>query len=357
MMDSRPVSHTAPTGALAGASSGRAVASGPTFARRALTGRLGLPLAAEVLLMGALFLGYRQVRYLTRGDAGEALQNAASVVHFERIIGVFNERTVQQLVLDWEPVVHFLNRYYVGVHFPATIAFILWAFVFHQRSYPAVRALFLLVTAPALVIHVIYPLAPPRLLGQGFVDTLHVYGPNIYPRDVTKSVANQFAAMPSLHFGWALLVALCFMGIKRTRWSAIALLHPAITLLAIVATGNHYWIDAGVAGVLCLIAVMIVRRSPLWPFRTPAAQDAPALEQAASVDVADGPVEVTQPSLVHELVEHGREGVRAAMPAGFCQRRVAASAAHAAGDHRRTDAERDGADDDPRHANTRANRS
>jgi hypothetical protein len=105
------------------------------------------------------------------------------------------------------------------------------------------------VTATALAIHVAFPLAPPRMLA-GFVDTLDVFGPDIYPADHTQSVANQFAAMPSLHFGWSVIVAAGFVMVVRNRWRWLALAHPVITLLAIVATANHYWLDAAVAGLL-----------------------------------------------------------------------------------------------------------
>jgi hypothetical protein len=229
--------------------------------RRWWHGRLGLPLMIEIVLMGAVFVGYRQVRYITKGDTGTAMENASAVVRMEQDLGVFTERAVQRIVMHSETLIHVLNRYYVTMHFPVTIAFILWAFVRHQSAYRAVRACFLLVTAAGLVLHVAYPLAPPRMLrAQGFVDTLRIYGPRIYSTDTTKSVANQFAAMPSLHFGWALLVAIGFIYIKRTRWSLLALAHPFITLMAIVATGNHYWIDAGVAGVLVVMSVVFVGR-------------------------------------------------------------------------------------------------
>jgi hypothetical protein len=229
--------------------------------RRWWQGRLGLPLMIEIALMGALFVGYRQVRYITKGDTGTAMENASAVVRMEQDLGVFTERAVQRIVMHSETLIHVLNRYYVTMHFPVTIAFILWAFVRHQGAYRAIRACFLLVTAAGLVLHVAYPLAPPRMLrAQGFVDTLRIYGPRIYSTDTTKSVANQFAAMPSLHFGWALLVAIGFIYIKRTRWSLLMLAHPFITLMAIVATGNHYWIDAGVAGVLVVMSVVFVGR-------------------------------------------------------------------------------------------------
>jgi hypothetical protein len=119
------------------------------------------------------------------------------------------------------------------------------------------------VSAAALAIHVAFPLVPPRMLtSEGFVDTLHQFGPRIYSTDTEHSVANQFAAMPSLHFGWALMVAVGFIAIKRTTWSLAALAHPLVTLLAIVATANHYWLDAAVAlALVALFALAIVWRS------------------------------------------------------------------------------------------------
>jgi PAP2 superfamily len=235
--------------------------STPSTLRRWWGGRLGYALMLEVALMGAVFVGYRQVRYLTKGDTSTAFANASAVVRMEQDLGVFTERAVQRLVMHSEALIHVMNRYYVTMHFPVTVIFIVWAFVRHQDAYRAIRACFLIVTASALVIHVAYPLAPPRMLrAQGFVDTLGVYGPRIYSTDTTKSLANQFAAMPSLHFGWAVLVALGFVYIKRSRWSLVLLAHPVLTLFAIVATGNHYWVDAAVAMVLVLMAIVLVAR-------------------------------------------------------------------------------------------------
>ena len=92
----------------------------------------------------------------------------------------------------------------------------------------------------------------------GFVDTLQRFGPRIYSTDTSESVANQFAAMPSLHFGWAFIVAGAYVSIRRTRRSLWAMLHPAITFLAIVATANHYWLDAAVAGVLVVAVAALL---------------------------------------------------------------------------------------------------
>ena len=211
----------------------------------------------EFAVMMAVFMLYRSGRMFTRDATDQAMGNAGRVIDFERALGIFNERAVQGWALSSSAVVDFLNRYYVAVHFPITIAFLVWAYIRHQNAYRFIRTWFVAVTLAALVIHVGFPLAPPRMT-SGFVDTLHEFGPRIYSKDPRRSVTNQFAAMPSLHFGWAFMLAIGFVAIKRSRNSSLVLLHPAITLLAIVATGNHYWLDAIVAGVLAAIVAVIL---------------------------------------------------------------------------------------------------
>jgi hypothetical protein len=195
---------------------------------------------------------------VTSDSASQARHNADRVIDWERSAGMFTERSVQSWLLDLPGAIEFLNRYYVFVHFPVTIVFLVWVFARHRDRYPRIRNWFTGVTLAALVVHVLFPLAPPRMT-DGFVDTLKVFGPNIYTDDTSKSVANQFAAMPSLHFGWALMVAVGVVwltGRHRLLW----MLHPVTTLLAIVATGNHYWIDAAVAGVLVAVVGWLVLR-------------------------------------------------------------------------------------------------
>lgn len=219
--------------------------------------------------MVLLFLCYGQIRYLTKDDTAQAMANARRVVGLEQRTQAFTEGAVQDLALRSRAVVTFLNHYYVGVHFPLTAIFVVWVLARHPGWYRRVRWWLISVSAIALAIHVAFPLAPPRMLGDhGFVDTLREFGPRIYSADTDGSVANQFAAMPSLHFGWAAIVAGAFVAIKGTRLSLLAFLHPLITLLAIVATANHYWLDAVVALVLvigCGWAIMLAGRRPRRP--------------------------------------------------------------------------------------------
>jgi hypothetical protein len=235
----------------------------------------------EVALVVAVIMLYRSGRMITQDATGQALANASRVIDFERATGIFSERSVQAWALGRPAFVELLNRYYVMVHFPATIAFFVWAFIRHPGAYRFIRTWFVLVTLAALVIHVGFPLAPPRMT-SGFRDTLQEFGPRIYPRDTTRSLSNQFAAMPSLHFGWALMLAVSFIAIKRNRKSLLMLLHPAITLLAIVATGNHYWLDAMIAAVLAAIFAVALASWRIHRNNTKAARQAsPSLAVAA----------------------------------------------------------------------------
>ena len=229
--------------------------SGSTSARRAVL----LRALIELVIAASVFAVYRAGRLVTNDSVTSAAANAERVLDAQRwLIGTM-ELNVQQWILDVPGAIGVLNHFYVFVHFPATTVFMVWAFARHRDRYPAIRNWFVGVTLAAMVIHVAFPLAPPRML-DGYVDTLREYGPNIYPEDPNRSLANQFAAMPSLHFGWALMVAIGIIMVTTSprRWWWLA--HPAVTLLAIVATGNHYLLDAAVAAVLALIVGLIVLR-------------------------------------------------------------------------------------------------
>jgi PAP2 superfamily protein len=223
-------------------------------------GRYGAQLVREVAVIVALLLFYRLGRTLGRHETTRAFDNAREVLSIENWLGIDTERSWQRIALDHLTLVRLLNRYYASVHFPATIAFLVFVYVRAPRLVPHIRHLFVSVTATALVIHLAYPLAPPRML-DGYVDTITRYGPAIYQQSGVESMANQFAAMPSLHFGWAVLVAYGVVHALHTRWRWLVVLHPAITLAAIVLTANHYWLDALVAGGLIAVALALAPAS------------------------------------------------------------------------------------------------
>ncbi|WP_030785999.1 phosphatase PAP2 family protein [Streptomyces sp. NRRL S-920] len=219
------------------------------------------PLVRELLLVVGLFLVYKFGRQLANGHTGEAFRNAHRVWDTERTLRLPGEGTVQDALLSGDTLIHAANTYYATVHFPATLLFLVWLYLRRPRHYVWTRRVLAALTAAALVLHLGFPLAPPRMLDAAhLVDTAQVYGPSVYAaKPATDTMANQFAAMPSLHFGWALMLAIGMIVATSTRWRWLWLLHPLLTLLVIVGTANHYWLDALAATALLGIALAVIR--------------------------------------------------------------------------------------------------
>jgi hypothetical protein len=177
-----------------------------------------------------------------------------------------NELTAQHLVLHSSLLVQALNIFYATMHFPGMIAFLIWTFVRHRDRYPQVRNTMVLVTGAALAVQLI-PTAPPRLTpGLGFVDTPAMFHQSVYA-PVGSPGPDQLSAMPSVHVAWAVLVALgvILISTSRRRWWILA--HPFVTVLAVVATGNHWWFD-GIVSVWLIGLAIVVERSLHYIFMT-----------------------------------------------------------------------------------------
>ncbi len=226
-------------------------------------GRFGRTLLLEVVLLFSLLSLYRLGRYLGRDQAEAAFQHARELLSWEHTVGLGSERSIQDFLLDHQVVIRGMNRYYAMVHFPATLVFLVVTYLKAPELYARIRVIFISVTAVALVMHIAYPLAPPRML-PGFVDTIARYGPQIYSRPGVESIANQYAAMPSLHVGWALIVAYGTWHLTRRPWRWIGVVHAVLTSIAVVVTANHYWLDGIVALGLVVAAERVVayRRQP-----------------------------------------------------------------------------------------------
>ena len=220
----------------------------------------------EILLVAALFLAYQAGRMLATGHVAEAMDNAVRVWDLERAVRLPAESLVQGLVIDHHALVRLANSYYAYVHFPATAVTLIWMYLRRPGLYRWMRRTLAGLTAVALVVHLIVPLAPPRMVAvAGLIDTGLHYGPSVYGPPSADSMANQYAAMPSLHVGWALAVAIALIAATRGRRRWLWLAHPLVTLLVVVATGNHYWLDALVAAALLGAVLLILPRPDTRP--------------------------------------------------------------------------------------------
>jgi hypothetical protein len=235
------------------------------FAARpvALRNRTWFLLIRELLLVTVLFTAYKIGRVLTGHHLDTAFGNAQHVWNLERSTHLPNEAAVQDFLLRSGSLVRAANMFYMGVHFTATALFLLWMFWRRREYYLWIRRVMVVLTGGALLVEILVPLAPPRMLStDGLIDTAQVYGPSVYGPPSSDTTANQFAAMPSLHVGWALLIAVGLITATRSRWRWLWLLHPIITVTVVVGTANHYWLDAIVAGALLALALRIVPSPP-----------------------------------------------------------------------------------------------
>ncbi len=201
---------------------------------------------------------YELLRQAIRPDWPLALQHAQEIDSLERGLHVAWEVPVQHALLQVPPLVQGLNALYIGGHFVLTGAFFWWLY---RRSRPAFRRFrnaFIAATACALAVHAAFPAAPPRLAGLGLEDTLRTLsGLEI------GSVSNPVAAIPSLHAGWALGVGVGLAAYARSRVSrAAGVAYPPLVVVTIVATGNHFELDAAAGMALVALALAVVHLRP-----------------------------------------------------------------------------------------------
>ncbi|WP_333740738.1 phosphatase PAP2 family protein, partial [Streptomyces sp. IBSBF 2806] len=217
-------------------------------------------LLLELLLLRVTYAAYQQVRLAATGgtnSGGRARAEAhgRDVLGLERLLHIDIERTVNHWVVGVTWLRNFFDFYYGSLHFvvPLTVLGVLyWR---RPVDYRWARSSLGFATLLALVGFWLYPLAPPRLMPNlGVIDTVHGVQDFSKPDYGTlTSLTNQYAAMPSLHFGWSLWCGLVVAIVARSRWTkSLGLLHPLFTVSAIVATGNHWVLDAaGGAAVVC----------------------------------------------------------------------------------------------------------
>jgi hypothetical protein len=229
-------------------------------------------LRETALVMGLFALWQYAGSFSVLGPGG-ALGRASWIWQFERTTHLPSETAIQQFFLPHPLLVQFFNLYYDGLHFPVLIACLVWLFVRHRASYGRWRTTLAAFTGISLLVQLI-PVAPPRMLPDtGLVDTGVIYHESVYS-NATGFNADQLSAMPSVHVGWAILVAIAVIMTARSRWRWLAVLYPVMTTLAVVVTANHFWLD-GVAAAVILALVLAVQSLVRRVF---AARTAPATE-------------------------------------------------------------------------------
>ena len=201
--------------------------------------------AREVSIIGFLYGLWHYVGDLAAAGTNGAVAHAHTIERIERDLHLPSERWTQRLVLDHPLVVQGANLYYATMHFTGMLLFLLWLFVRHRDRYRPIRQVMAWTTLACLLVQLI-PVAPPRML-PGIVDTGLRYHQSVYSGGLA---ADQLSSMPSVHVAWAVLVGWYVWRVSASRWRWVGPAHAVLTVLVVVVTGNHYWLDGIVAVIL-----------------------------------------------------------------------------------------------------------
>ncbi len=246
----------------------------------------------EIMFVGAFYGVYTLVRNQFGSALGSAVKetavnNATDIIALERALHLFGEKGIQDLFIEWDTFIRFWNIFYGFCHFGVTIGVMLFLFRCHPARYGLQRTILAMTTALALVGFAVYPLMPPRLLGNcgqyGACDSNYSYVDTLvdpggfwsFNSSTMMDISNQYAAMPSLHIAWALWCMFAAVPVLRRTWTRLLLLvYPWLTLFAVMVTANHYWLDAVgalvVLGVAYPLGIWLTPKLPAWIAPRPA---------------------------------------------------------------------------------------
>jgi len=216
----------------------------------------------EIATLAALYGVYELVRGQGHATLAAARSHTDAIVALERHVHIYGEHALQRGVDSLPGLPTLLGIAYILLHFVGTATVLVWIHKRRPAAFPLVRNTLIVSTAIALTVYVLFPVAPPRLAGLGFADTVSQGAHVNLSSDMLGSLYNPFAAVPSLHFGYALLVGATVYALARRRWvRLLGAAYPAFMLFTIVATGNHFFFDAAAGGLVVVASFLVARRA------------------------------------------------------------------------------------------------
>lgn len=220
-------------------------------------------LEAAICIAG--FYAYNLARGIIAGDPYVATEHGARVIGIEKAFRVFWEPWLQAHLVTSRGVAQFWNDVYLWLHLPLVIFTLVYLYLRHRQAYIVIRNVFFLSAAIGLICYARYPVAPPRLMpGYGFTDTIAMLQGNAFDLR-PRAFVNEYAAVPSLHCGWAFMIALAFWQTHR-HWliRALAVIEAVGMIAAVVLTANHFFFDAAVGIGVVLGSLFVVRVVQTW---------------------------------------------------------------------------------------------
>ena len=229
----------------------------------------------QLALFGGAYYAYRLVRGIVDGQAGMAFENARTLVDAERALGLFFEPGLQDWARGHDWLLVPANWMYVNSHFVITTTFLIWLYLARNNAYYFVRNMFMIAMGLALVGYAVYPTAPPRFLPEwGFTDTVASFVGSS-AESSADVLYNPFAAVPSMHVAFALMIAVPAIQLVRRRvLQGLWALYPLIVTFVVVVTANHFWLDAALGVLVAAISAVAAfgalakARPEAWGWRT-----------------------------------------------------------------------------------------
>ena len=231
-------------------------------------------LGRQILLFCGAYYLYRVVRGQVDGRAAAAFDNARDLIDLERALGVFPEPAINAWASGHQVVSDLASWAYVNSHFTVTVLTLAFLYLRRNDSFYFVRNMFMISMSLALVLYVAFPTAPPRFMPEwGFVDSVEEFTGVRSGASSIDLLYNPFAAVPSMHVAFALMLGGAMQVTARHRWVRAAwAIYPALVTFVVVATANHWWLDAVFGAAVAAVAAfgaraLAARRPQAWALR------------------------------------------------------------------------------------------
>jgi hypothetical protein len=202
----------------------------------------------QVLLFAAAYYGYRLVRGAVDDPLGAAVafKNARELISFEQSLHIFVEPSVQAWAASKPAIIDFASWVYINAQVTVTVATLVYLYLRHNSSFYFIRNMFTIAMAIALLGYILVPTAPPRFFPEwGFFDSVSDMVGVSHDSVAVNSIFNPYAAIPSMHVAFALMIAVPNVRLAKYRLTKIVWsLYPLLITFVIVATANHFLTDA-----------------------------------------------------------------------------------------------------------------
>jgi len=238
----------------------------------------------QIAILVGVDLAYELVRGIADGQRSEAIAHGRAIIDLQQSTHTLFEPSLQAFFLPAHWLIDLANQVYLNAQFSIALGFLVWLYLFRNESYYFVRNMFVVSMGLALVGYTLYPTAPPRMFPEhGYVDTIVDFSNVNHDSTLAKVFINPYAAVPSMHCAFALMIGAAGYKVCRNRlpkafWAA----WPLIIAWVVIVTANHYWFDValgwGVALTAALAAQRLLARArpDAWSWRSKVAQEAEA---------------------------------------------------------------------------------